>query len=186
MLHEPFVTAGRTGGLWQFPPNPPRQRRAPPTAEALAQIKERRDRLRDDGHRRSTQLVESLQRDGASRDDIFEQQAWDALAVRLQAQTNRCSRCWHDRQQRCICEAVGSLRLSLPVRVLVLMHHKEYYRASDDAKLLLMMLPPEQQSGSHVERALVRSLHSRTSSCAVLRQAALHLWPPRRPVRAHE
>lgn len=117
----------------------------PPSAEVLQEIRERRDRLRDDGNRRSTTLLESLQRDGASRDEIFEQQAWDALTVRLQAQANRCSMCWHDRRQRCICEAVGTVQLRLPVRVLVLMHHKEYFRASDDAKLLLMMLPPEHQ-----------------------------------------
>ena len=71
----------------------------------------------------------------------MEQQAWDSLMVRLTTLTNRCPHCWHDRNQRCICSAVGNVTLDLPVRVLVLMHHKEYYRASDDAKLLLMMLP---------------------------------------------
>ena len=139
-----FVTMGKTHGLWQFPPAPDRQPRGPPDAHTLAQIRERRERIRAAGKLRSAALVRSLKSEGASRSELFEEQAWDALGVRLRVQANRCQRCWHDARQQCICAAVGMVRLGLPVRVLVLMHHKEYWRASDDAKLLMMMLPPEQ------------------------------------------
>ena len=124
MLREPFITASLSHGLWQFPPNL-RQQRAP-KANSLAEIQERRHRIRDAGRRRSNALVDQLQREGASLQDLFEQQAWGALEARLRTQSNRCSKCWHDREQQCICSKVAAgVQLSLPVRVLVLMHHKE-------------------------------------------------------------
>ena len=132
-----------SGGLWYFPPPPARQSRAAPDPEKLREIRIKSDRVRQEGFERSAALVRSLRDEGASRSDVFERQAWDALEVRLKAQSNRCMRCWHDRATHCICAAVRTVKLDLPVRVLVWMHHKEYYRASDDAKLLLMMLPPE-------------------------------------------
>ena len=140
----PFVTMGKTHGLWQFPPAPDRQPKGPPEAHVLAQIRERRAVIRAAGKSRAAALVRSLKSEGASQSELFEEQAWDALGVRLRVQSNRCPHCWHDARQQCICAAVGMVRLGLPVRVLVLMHHKEYWRASDDAKLLMMMLPPEQ------------------------------------------
>jgi hypothetical protein len=73
----------------------------------------------------------------------FEEQAWASLARRLEAESNRCPRCWFDARQHCICAAVPPCRPTLPVRVLILMHHKEFHRASDDAKLLAIQLPPE-------------------------------------------
>ena len=129
-------------GLWYFPPPGPPTPRAPPDPEKVREAKEKRAQIRADGFQRSQALLSNLRCDGTPKIDVFEQQAWDALATRLKAQTNRCERCWHDRKQRCICDAVRNVSLDLPVRVLVLMHYKEYYRASDDAKLLMMMLPP--------------------------------------------
>lgn len=138
-----FNTNGLTDGLWYFPPHPPHPP-PPPRDEAVVQARRAaRQEIRDAGHARASALVRQLQVDGASAADVFEQQAWGGLGVRLMTQQNRCSACWHDRASRCICAAIGRVRLDLPVRVIVLMHHQEYYRASDDAKLLMMMMPPE-------------------------------------------
>lgn len=131
-----------TRGLWYFPCPPPRTPRTPKPDKAL-ESRSRRDELRRAGYAASAAVVSQLQHSGAEQQVVFEQQATTALARRLDAQSNRCLSCWHDRVQRCICASVQPLSLALPVRVLVLMHHKEYLRASDDAKLLLMMLPPD-------------------------------------------
>lgn len=136
-------TTERSHGLWYFPPPPPRKV-LPPLAERAAEGRMKRQEVRLEGYEASAALLQELVASGAPRNVLLEQQATASLDRRLRAQSNRCERCWHDRAQRCICAKVGGVRLSLPVKVLVLMHHKEYFRASDDAKLLLMMLPPEQ------------------------------------------
>ena len=136
---EPYITC--KSGLWQFPPNPERTPKPPAAPAKIAELRAQRQKVRDVGHAKSAALMDSLRQDGASESDVFEQQAWHTLTIRLREQVNRCPMCWHDRIQRCICNRVPPVALQLPVRVLVLMHHKEYYRASDDAKLLLMMLP---------------------------------------------
>ena len=141
-LVEPYALE-RAHGLWQFPPNPERQPKPPADPARVREMRAQRQQVRDAGHAKSAELIDSLRERGASQNDVFEQQAWHTLTIRLREQANRCERCWHDRVQRCICKSIKPVRLELPVRVLVLMHHKEYYRASDDAKLLLMMLPSE-------------------------------------------
>jgi DTW domain-containing protein YfiP len=91
-------------------------------------------------HPRAQQLRDS----GLSDTAVYEAIAREAVEWRLRTQTNRCPRCWHDKETRCICHRLASnLQTQLPVKSLVLMHHSEYLRASDDAKLLLAMLPPD-------------------------------------------
>jgi DTW domain-containing protein YfiP len=94
------------------------------------------------GRDESKALTDRLKSEGLSGIALFEALA-TALVERKEEQgENRCSRCWHDAQQRCICHLVPSLSTtSLPVKVLVLMHYKEYLSAGNDAKLLLAMLP---------------------------------------------
>jgi len=133
-------------GLWYFPPVAlARARREVDPDKVVANL-EKRNEMRRRGYEQARSLVNNLAVSGADQGILFEQQAYASLSRRLDAQSNRCPHCWHDRLQRCICTSVGgNARLTLNVRVLVLIHHKEFGRASDDAKLLLMMLPPEQQ-----------------------------------------
>ena len=135
-----------TLGLWQFPPPaPPQAKRCKSTPAQQAAERSRVATERRAGWRRNNALIEKMRDIGAAPVDIFEEQAYLSLMTRLKDETNRCPRCWHDKEQRCICRAVGSIvKLSINVKVIILMHHKEYHRASDDAKLLPMLLPPEQ------------------------------------------
>ena len=79
---------------------------------------------------------------------LYEAITGAAVARKEQRCANRCSHCWHDRVQRCICHRAPprSLRTTVNVKVLVLMHSKEYLNPGDDAKLLLAMLPAERSA----------------------------------------
>lgn len=80
---------------------------------------------------------------GESETQVFEAMATASLEAKQKLCTQRCPVCWHDARQSCICSQLGSLTMTLPVKVLVLMHYKEYLSAGDDAKLILAMLPPD-------------------------------------------
>lgn len=97
------------------------------------------------GGSRGREVARALLSSGASLDDsLFESVASAVIERKTASLTNRCSRCWHDKQQLCICSKLTPTHLHLNVRLLVLMHYKEYLGAGDDAKLLAMMLPPSQ------------------------------------------
>ena len=147
-------------GLWYFPSPPARAPpKAQPSAEEHRQNRSVNAARRQEGYDSQQKLLAELtaQRkkdinnnnnskgDGGRLDAaVFEQQAWAALQRRVLAQTNRCTHCWFDKAQSCICDSVPRVSLQKNVRVIVLMHYKEYFRASDDAKLLPMMLPTSQ------------------------------------------
>lgn len=143
MAQRMLMSTENSHGLWYFPPPPPLKERLP-DPDKITAGQHKRAEIRRAGHAAATALVQELMNSGVSNSTVLEEQASASLARRLEAQANRCPRCWHDREQRCICSRCSAVKLALPVRVLVLMHHKEYYRASDDAKLLLMQLPPNQ------------------------------------------
>ena len=143
MAQRMLMSTENSHGLWYFPPPPPLKERLP-DPDKITAGQHKRAEIRRAGHTAATALVQELMNSGVSNSTVLEEQASASLARRLEAQANRCPRCWHDREQRCICSRCSAVKLALPVRVLVLMHHKEYYRASDDAKLLLMQLPPDQ------------------------------------------
>ena len=90
------------------------------------------------------ELSAELRSAGVTDWELFHTMATATLEAKVAGNANRCARCWHDAQQRCICAHLQSgLRTALPVKSLILMHYKEYLSAGDDAKLLLAMLPPE-------------------------------------------
>ena len=136
------MTHEGTHGLWYFPAPGPRTTK-PNLPHRVLEGRLKREHVRRAGYAASSAVLQRLHSVGADARAVFETQAATSLARRMEAQSNRCPACWHDRAQRCICSALDTLAPSLPVRVLILMHHKEYLRASDDAKLLLMMLPAE-------------------------------------------
>ena len=88
--------------------------------------------------------AERFRASGQAEFELFESVTSEAIARKESFRGNRCPRCWHDREQRCICSWLPSdLRTRMPIKVIVLMHHKEYLSAGDDAKLLLAILPRE-------------------------------------------
>ena len=131
------------GGVWRsnsvsarglspsasMPSGRDRTRRHPAADDVLQQRQTERVRLGDQGIK------------GAA---LFEAMASQGLQAKAQACASRCPRCWHDREQRCICKHLPHLETQSKVKVLIVQHHKEYLSAGDDAKLLLAMLPSSQ------------------------------------------
>lgn len=108
---------------------------------------------------------------------LFEANVTESIARKESRCQNRCSHCWHDKTQRCICRLVvpRSLTTETRVKVLVLQHSKEYLNPGDDAKLLLALLPPER---------CALYVYGRKGDLAALRaeldeapQHTLLLWP---------
>lgn len=89
-------------------------------------------------------MAAELRAAGRSPTEVFEGLTGASLGRREADSTHKCLRCWHDKQERCICEHLPPVGLQSNVRVLVWMHHREYLNAADDAKLLTAMLPAEQ------------------------------------------
>jgi len=90
-----------------------------------------------------TEQANELKKKGVQGTELFETLAAIEVKSKRHLSANRCERCWHDLQRRCICSFLNRGNPTLPVKVLILMHHKEYLSAGDDAKLLPMILPPE-------------------------------------------
>ncbi len=87
-------------------------------------------------------LSEHLKRQGYQGLELFEKIATRTVELKEKSRTNRCIRCWHDKNSRCICSHIPPLEgVSLPIKVIVLMHYKEYFSAGNDAKLLLALMP---------------------------------------------
>jgi DTW domain-containing protein YfiP len=87
-------------------------------------------------------LSKRLKNEGYEGLQLFEKIATRTVDGKEKSRTNRCSRCWHDKNTRCICSHVPSLaQVKLPIKAIVLMHYKEYFSAGNDAKLLLAMMP---------------------------------------------
>jgi DTW domain-containing protein YfiP len=94
---------------------------------------------------KGAQLSAELQNKGYKGLELFEKMASTTIEKKEQSRSNRCARCWHDAQTRCICHLVPDLpETRLSIKVLILMHFREYLSAGDDAKLILAMLPPDQ------------------------------------------
>ena len=110
-------------------------------------------------------------------EELFEANVTESLTRKASRCQNRCSHCWHDKTQRCICRLVvpRSLTTTLHVKILVLQHSKEFLNPGDDAKLLLALLPPER---------CALYVYGRKGDLAALRaeldeapQHTLLLWP---------
>jgi len=87
-------------------------------------------------------LSNKLRSEGYEGLKLFEKIATRTVEGKEKSRTNRCSRCWHDKNSRCICSHVPPLaQVKLPMKAIVLMHYKEYFSAGNDAKLLLAMMP---------------------------------------------
>ena len=78
--------------------------------------------------------VRELSVSGVPDAELQGQLVGEALARRRALHPNRCTRCWHDVAQRCICERLPTLSLEVHARVLVLMDQSEYLKPGDDAK----------------------------------------------------
>ena len=94
-----------------------------------------------------TSLVSELKAKGVMGHDLFTSLAEYQVSLKRENCKNRCVRCWHDQQLRCICQLIPTISMStlkLPnVKCLILMHHKEYLSAGNTAKFLLAILPKE-------------------------------------------
>jgi DTW domain-containing protein YfiP len=89
-------------------------------------------------------LSEKLRQQGYDGLELFEKIATRTVELKEKSRTNRCHRCWHDKDSRCICSHIPPLaQVKLPIKIMVLMHYKEYFSAGNDAKLLLAMMPEE-------------------------------------------
>jgi DTW domain-containing protein YfiP len=106
---------------------------------------------------------------------LFEAVASDSLHRKCDGNPNRCPRCWHDRRTSCICSQLEPLTLTLPVKILVLMHYREFLSAGDDAKLLLALLPPDQVKNYVFGQR--NALEQLREELAVNPENTLILWP---------
>ena len=71
------------------------------------------------------ELKERLVAEGVQGKELFERMTSMVLEHKKTYNNNRCPRCWHDAETRCICPHVPKLdATALPVKCLVLMHHK--------------------------------------------------------------
>ena len=87
--------------------------------------------------------TKALREQGATNALIHETLTAEALARKEVNHANRCRRCWHDAERRCICKQLPSFTLGVRVKVLVLQHSSEYLAPGDDAKLLLALCPSQ-------------------------------------------
>lgn len=104
-----------------------------------------------------TSISQRLKQQGYDGIELFEAIATRTVLIKEKSRSNRCPRCWHDKESRCICSHIPPIIEShsshvkgvkvkqhdglLPIKVMILMHYKEYLSAGNDAKLLLALLP---------------------------------------------
>jgi DTW domain-containing protein YfiP len=104
----------------------------------------RQQQQRSGARAEARKLASELRAAGHSQTEIFEALTGASLKRREADSAQKCPRCWHEREGRCICDHLPPVPLTcVNVRVLVWMHHREYLNAGDDSKLLLAALPPE-------------------------------------------
>ena len=119
--------------------------------------------------------LERHRSNGLTGTALFEAVASDSLHRKCDGNPNRCPRCWHDRRTSCICSQLEPLTLTLPVKILVLMHYREFLSAGDDAKLLLALLPPDQVKNYVFGQR--NALEQLREELAVNPENTLILWP---------
>ncbi len=112
--------------------------------------------------------------------ELFETIATRTVEIKESGRTNRCRRCWHDREIRCICSHIPPLEessVTLPIKVIVLMHYKEYLSAGNDAKLLLALLPGKRQRSQLFVFGRSGDWEIFQDECASDPDHTLLLWP---------
>ena len=111
----------------------------------------------------------------------FEAIATKTVEIKESHRTNRCKRCWHDKLTRCICWHIPPLpeeQVTLPVKILVLMHYKEYLSAGNDAKLLLALLPKTAKQRSQLYVFGKRGEWEKfQDECSIDPTHTIMLWP---------
>ena len=112
--------------------------------------------------------------------ELFEKIASRTVEIKETQRTNRCRRCWHDRQTRCICSFIPPLaekNVGLPIKVIVLMHYKEYFSAGNDAKLLMALLPGKRQRSQLYIFGKKGDWNKFQEECSLDPDHTLLLWP---------
>ncbi len=130
-----------------------------------------------DDLRRYSKLVKEL---GYSGNELFEKIATRTVEIKESGRSNRCRRCWHDRASRCICSYIPPLEensVTLPIKVMVLMHYKEYLSAGNDAKLLMALLPEKRKLSQLFVFGRSGDWENFQQECALDPDHTLLLWP---------
>jgi DTW domain-containing protein YfiP len=115
--------------------------------------------------------------------ELFEKIATRTVEIKEIERTNRCLRCWHDRITRCICSHIPPLEeknVSLPIKVIILMHYKEYLSAGNDAKLMLALLPGKRQRSQLFVFGRQGEWAKFQHECSLDPDHTLLLWPAER------
>lgn len=123
---------------------------------------------------------ERVKAEGCKGVELFEKIATRTVEIKESGRTNRCPRCWHDEQTRCICRHVPPLAESsfrLPVKVIILMHYREYLSAGNDAKLLLALLPGQEQRSKLYIFGRTGDWEKFQQECSIDPDHTLLLWP---------
>ncbi len=121
-----------------------------------------------------------IKEEGYKGVELFEKIATRTVEIKESTRTNRCPRCWHDEQTRCICRHIPALAecsVRLPVKVMILMHYKEYLSAGNDAKLLLALLPGKQQRSQLYIFGRAGDWEKFQQECAMDPDHTILLWP---------